>query len=151
MSGDLSLWRRLATICLLPGIVLRAFATVTALAFVSEPDDLEDGLDAVLRADPWLLRTRSVVVWRRLDADWPLAPTAQTLIPVLVLGAVYPYHVQVTYPLTHPGAVPSPVLWIPMAYVAVNVLYAALADMAVMYLDAFVEARRRLGAMEDAS
>ena len=150
MPGELSLWRRLGTILLLPGIVLRNMATVTALAFAAESDDIES-LEDVLRENPFVLRARSVVDWERLDADWPLAPTAQTLIPLVVLAAGYPYHVQLSYPLLHPGAVSPAVLWIPIAYVTVNVAYAVVADVVVIYLDAFAEARYRISRWGDAS
>lgn len=142
MSETFPHWQRIATLLLLPGIVLRNIMTVFSLAFFAESDDVDGDVDTVFRDDPWLARLRSVVRWNDLDADWPLDATVRTMIPVFVLLIVYPYHDKVTYPLTHPSAAPA-YLWLPLAYVLANFAYAALVDILAVYVDAYSEARTR--------
>lgn len=144
MSDTFSRRQRLATFVLLPGIVARNVATVTSLAFFADPGDFPgDDIETVLRADPWVARLRSVVDWDALEADWMLGATARSMVPFWVVLAVFPWHDKLQYPLTNPSAVPAE-LWLPLAYVLANVLFAAGADMADTYADAYFEAKHRL-------
>jgi len=132
----------LAAMALLPGIALRHAATVTMLAFWGTDEDVPPGgVESVLRT-PWALRLRSVVRWRDLDADWPLAALTRATIPLPILGVVYPWHWRLTYPLSNPDAVPL-WAWIPIAYVLANLAYALLADIAATYLDVYQATRNR--------
>lgn len=142
--SDTSTLHDLAAMALLPGIMLRHAATITMLAFWGTEDDIPEGdVESVLRP-PWALRLRSVVRWRDLEADWPLASLARATVPLPVLGVIYPWHWRLTYPLSNPGAVPI-WAWLPIAYVLANLAYALLADMADTYVDVYYASRQHAG------